>query len=115
MDARVRPFKSRPVAALLILLAMMFGGAIDAAACEPEFSETTASAVYQADDEQDKTSKPIEQHGACVHGHCHHGSQSIAVFTEMPASHPTLLVLLWRTDILLKPYPGDPLRRPPRA
>ena len=67
----------RPLAALFLLLAVLLGGTVEAAACEP-----AAVAFEQVDissdggDEQNPSGK-TDQHGVCSHGHCHHCAQYI--------------------------------------
>ena len=68
---------ARRFAALLLLLGVMLGGAVDAIACEPA-SEITAINAADAEPLGQKQLPDDERHGDCIHGHCHHGGQLVA-------------------------------------
>jgi hypothetical protein len=102
------------LAALLLLLGVMVGGTVDAVACEPT-AEITAVAAAPADTGAPEQLPDDDRHGACVHGHCHHGAQQVppvaaaedlAIVADRPAppGEPRL------TSIT-----PDSLKRPPRA
>jgi len=106
------------IAALLLLLGIVLGGAVDAAACEPdkEFAAVTAIVADTPADSGTRDEAPAkERHGECVHGHCHHGAQQVpsqvaqvdspTVSVEHPVSGESVLVSL----------PPGSLKRPPRA
>jgi len=108
------PLRSaRRFAAVFLLLGVMLGGAVDAIACEPTTEMTVAAA--SSDPGGHEQVPDSDRHGACVHGHCHHGTQQvpqmvtaellpIAVTLPVPSGEPRL------TSIT----PGS-LKRPPRA
>ena len=58
---------ARRFAALLLLLGVMLGGAVDAIACEPA-SEITAINAADAEPLGQKQLPDDERHGDCVHG-----------------------------------------------
>ena len=105
---------ARRFAALLLLLGVMLGGAVDAIACEPsnEITAVAAEAVEQGNHEQVPDD---ERHGDCVHGHCHHGAQQVtgaAFHADMlprRAEHQPL------DEQRLASITLDSLQRPPRA
>jgi len=75
MQLRLSTLTFRPFAALLILVALLMGSAIDAAACEPEFvAHAQVEVAVDGADEQGSDSDD-QDHAVCAHGHCHHGTQ----------------------------------------
>lgn len=116
---RTRPSSSifAPLAGLVLALAILLGGAVDAAACE---SEVNAASVCTVDHEQvahddaDHGDRDGErdQHGTCAHGHCHHGSQHVRALTGSNSvrisvgAHPPFAgaaILQAESDILTQP------------
>lgn len=87
MAFRLRLGSARRFAALFLLLGVMLGGAVDAVACEPR---TEIAVVVAADSADTGNHQPLpdnDRHGACIHGHCHHGAQQvpqIAVAEDLP-------------------------------
>lgn len=65
----------RPLAALFLLLAVLLGGAIEAAACESEPVAFEQVDISSHDGGDQNPSGKTEQHGVCSHGHCHHSPQ----------------------------------------
>lgn len=72
-----------PLVVLLMLVAMIFATAADAAACGSEVAPGDAAAWIAADEgpatsdvdgDQGDPEVPADQHGVCGHGHCHHGA-----------------------------------------
>lgn len=106
----------RAFAALLLLVAVILGGAIDAAACEPELQASSFVDVHAAEQDQDTQDQgTADDDGACVHGHCHHGAQSLAKYDLVPsvlfiAEVPTAV-----DQTNLVPVVGSTPKRPPRA
>jgi len=105
---------ARRFAALLLLLGIVFGGSVDAAACESadEIAEITALVSDHSGEQQ---LPDHSRHGACTHGHCHHGAQHVPP-------------IIFQTDPLLAHAEYTPsgerrlgsiipacLKRPPRA
>ncbi|HLV08328.1 MAG TPA: hypothetical protein VKY80_11700 [Croceibacterium sp.] len=117
MLADVRFAAGRSVAVLLLLLAMVLGGAIEAAACEPEIAIASASASFDlnADADENQPDGQPDQHGFCAHGHCHHGSQAIANNAQMSAYEWTFVLPAGVPDRALEPVVTDTPNRPPRA
>lgn len=79
---RARPSSGifAPLAGLLLALAILLGGAVDAVACESEANTASVCTVdYEHADHGDREGEP-DQHGTCPHGHCHHGSQHVRAF-----------------------------------
>ena len=108
----------RPLAALLLVLVVMFGGALDAAACASPTSSFGQVAV--SDDASPADERTDDQTGTdavCFHGnchHCHHGAQpdrlsaDVAVETP-PAAHFGVAVSPLSSAELLS------FKEPPRA
>ena len=107
----------RRFAALLLMLGVLLGGAVDAIACEPATeAATSVTSVALSESQGGDHQQPKSDHdGVCIHGHCHHGAsavQAVAVPADVPAydaDHP-----LPREHRLASIVP-DTLKRPPRA
>ena len=67
----------RPLAALFLLLAVLIGGTIEAAACEFEPAAFEQLDISSNDGDDPSPGDSTAKHGVCAHGHCHHGAQSI--------------------------------------
>ena len=106
--------------ALLLVVAALLGGSVDAIACEP-VAEAAISATEAMPPNADVTHGDEQQvpederHGACIHGHCHHGVANVHSVAP-PADR-----LIARVDHrptgehrLASITPVSP-RRPPRA
>ena len=101
MTTSYRRLVLHPFVVLLMLVAMVFVTAADAAACGAEVapgstpvlaSLDSASASSAATDEVPGDSDaPTEQHGMCGHGHCHHGASFAS--TVQKDSVPHLVVV----------------------
>ncbi|HEY6815614.1 MAG TPA: hypothetical protein VI168_08760 [Croceibacterium sp.] len=114
MVLRLRLGSARRFAALLLLLGVMLGGAVDAIACEPT-AEIAAVEAASADPGSHEQLPDDDRHGACVHGHCHHGAQQvpqIAAAEDLPivADQPVP-----SREHRLASITPDLLKRPPRA
>ncbi|WP_162814837.1 hypothetical protein [Erythrobacter aureus] len=125
MTTSYRRLVLKPFIVLLMLVAMVFVTAADAAACGaevmPEASavlidgngDTVASASI-ADEEPGGDSAPTEQHGVCNHGHCHHGASFAAPVQKTSVMHEPVLLVSAPPMVLVSSV-SDRLRRPPRA
>ena len=105
---------ARRFAALVLLLGVMLGGAVDAIACEPT-TEMTAVAAHAADTDSGEQVPDTDRHGACVHGHCHHGAQQVpqvATAEELPLVAAPPVPSGERRLTSISP---SSLKRPPRA
>ena len=101
MTTSYRRLVLHPFVVLLMLVAMVFVTAADAAACGAEVapgstpvlaSLDSASASSAATDEVPGDSDaPTEQHGMCGHGDCHHGASFAS--TVQKDSVPHLVVV----------------------
>jgi len=106
----------RGFAALLLLVGVMLGGAIDAAACEPELQASSFVDVHASEQDQDTQDQgTADDDGACVHGHCHHGTSSLAKMQDIAAVGFTAAVPIATTQSGLVPVIGNTPKRPPRA
>ena len=104
----------RRFAVLLLLLGVMFGGAVDAVACEPAF-KTTAVAALEHEQRAPQESPDDQRHGDCVGNHCHHGAPTIPLLaeqSELPIMQGGHLV---SGDSPLDSITADFPERPPRA
>lgn len=107
----------RRFAALLLMLGVLLGGAVDAIACEPETeAATSVTSVVVGEGQGGDHQQPKGDHdGVCIHGHCHHGVsavQSVAALTDLPAYHADHPLPRERHLASIVP---DALKRPPRA
>lgn len=103
--------------ALLLLVAILLGGSVEAVACEPAPSAAT-SAVFADQDmgsENDAPGGQSENHGLCAQGHCHHGPQALAETSPAVAIQPTDEVRSAFLENTLDARVTDALKRPPRA
>lgn len=110
------PFaRSRPLLALLLLLSVMIGGAVEAAACEPEWGHSTDVSSHVDGGDRQNSDQKRETHGTCVHGHCHHWPQFMrdepapSTIAASSAPHQGL------AEARLTAIEGDTPKRPPRA
>lgn len=104
--------------ALLLLLAVLLGGAVEAMACEPAVSAAPYTAVaFDLDDglADDAAGGQSEQHALCPHGHCHHGPQTFADSAPISLSQTVGGVRPVGRENKLEPRITDTLKRPPRA
>lgn len=82
MTYRLRLWTIRPLAAMLLVLALLVGGAVDAAACEFEDASQGSTSIAMADEQADESPTRDDEprhdgDSGCVHGHCHHGAHSL--------------------------------------
>lgn len=118
----LRPVALRPLAILLALVILVFATVADAATCgtEPAFSSDAEimTFVHQAEaqggDDPGNTDAPVEQHGVCAHGHCHHGSNVENVVADVESPRP-LTVHLAARFARLPSVEREILSPPPRA
>ena len=125
MTVSYRRLVLNPFIVLLMLVAMVFVSAADAAACGAEVMPEapavlidgnggSVASAADAVEEPDDDAAPAEQHGVCNHGHCHHGASFAAPVQKTAAMHePALLVSA--PPMVLVSSVSDRLRRPPRA
>ena len=123
MTSCYRRLVLHPFAVLLLLVAMMFVTAADAAACGAEVAPgssvawttaDTAHAAAEPDGDQNDTGAPAEQNGMCGHGHCHHGATFFGEVQKSRLLHSPV-ILAPSAPVVLASDVGDRLRRPPRA
>ncbi len=123
MTSSYRRLVLHPLTVLLLLVAMVFATAADAAACGGEVapasatSWTTADAGHAAsepDKDQDDTGAPAEQHGMCTHGHCHHGASFAGEVPKYQLPHPPVILAPSVHAVLVSDV-SDRVKRPPRA
>ena len=67
----------RMLAALLLLFAVVFGGASDAVACDDVGAslERAVESIEASPAPEKKNSEEAQQHALCAHGHCHNVAQ----------------------------------------
>lgn len=123
MTSSYRHIVLHPFAVLLLLVAMVFVTAADAAACGAEVAPGTSVAwnatdadhtASEPDQEQDDTGSPAEQHGVCGHGHCHHGANFAGGIQERQLSYPPA-ILAPPAPVVLASAVSYQLKRPPRV
>lgn len=123
MTSSYRRLVLQPFVILLLLVAMVFVTAADAAACGAEVAPgsslgwTTASASHAAsepDEDQDDRGAPAEQHGMCGHGHCHHAATFFGEVQKSRLLHSPV-IFAPSAPVVLASDVGDRLKRPPRA
>jgi hypothetical protein len=107
----------RRFAALLLLLGVLLGGAVDAIACEPATEAAAAVTKVTVGERQSGDDQlPRSDHGGvCTHGHCHHGVsafQPVAAWADVTVYHEDHPLPRERHLASIVP---DSLERPPRA
>lgn len=98
-----------------MLIAIAFGGAVEAIACSPEVDASVSIAFVDKQAPTEDENRSTDQHAVCAHGHCHHGQQATA--TPMNAAQTmagSMGALLSNDDYLTDTEPNL-LKRPPRA
>ncbi len=83
----------RTLAALLLLFAVIFGGASDAVACDDVGTsvEQASQFVDTSPAPEKNSSDDAQQHALCAHGHCHNVAQldrGVALEAEQLAPDP---------------------------
>lgn len=92
----------------------MLGGAVDAIACEPTTEMTVVAA--SADHGSDQRLPDNDGHGgACVHGHCHHGTQQVPQMVTVEDLPIVAALPSPSGGRRLTPITPEALKRPPRA
>jgi hypothetical protein len=81
-----QPFlRFRALATMLLFVAALLVGSVDAVACEPEIEQSRTALVVGIDSDQAPAKSPDQKGGdACVHGHGHAGSQALATVDSLP-------------------------------
>jgi hypothetical protein len=106
---------SQAVVGLLVLIAIAFGGAVEAVACSPEVDASVSIAFFQDQAPAEDENQSGDQHAVCAHGHCHHGQQALTIPTNAAQTLAgSMLVLLSRDDVRTDTEPNL-LKRPPRV
>lgn len=96
------------------MMGVLLGGAIDAAACEPEsqtISLVDANVGQQHQDSQDAG----HGEGVCVHGHCHHCAQNAVRTAAVDAVMFLAAAPVAADQAILLSIVGSSLKRPPRV
>lgn len=124
MTSSYRRLVLHPVVVLLMLVAMVFATAVDAAECGAELAPGNSATLIAvdaaptvsaaADEDRDDSGAPAEQHGVCGHGHCHHGA-SFAQSVQRNAILHAPVVLVAMPSAALTSDLSNQLRRPPRV
>lgn len=118
----LRPVALRPLAILLALVMLVFATVADAATCgseqafsgDKEMMTFVHEAEAQGGDDPGNSNAPVEQHGVCAHGHCHHGSNVENVVADVESPSP-LTVHLAVCFARLPSVEHEILSPPPRA
>lgn len=123
MTRNYRQLVLHPFVVLLLLVAMVFVTAADAAACGAEVapgsttSWTSADpghAASEPDEDQDAKGAPAEQNGMCGHGHCHLGASFASEVLKYQLPHPPV-ILAPSAHAVLASDVSNRVKRPPRA
>lgn len=104
----------RALAMMVLFVTAMLVGSVDAVACAPEI-EPARSALVIVDADHAPAKGHGERGDACVHGHCHGGSQVLASSEPLPMSEPLRSVYNSVEPSGLGPPPSLTDERPPRA
>lgn len=111
-----RPISAfRPLAALLLLLSVLLGGAIDAAACTPEQPMLEQVDLSTSDGSQPDSGDRTDKHAVCAHGHCHHGAQMIGSVSEAEHMPAATVPHFGRPLAGVGQRLAGPIKEPPRA
>ena len=115
MQLRFSALNFRPLAALLILAALLLGSSVDAAACGSEFTaHAQVEAAADGSSQQGSGSKD-KKHAVCAHGHCHHGSQIIGGTDASDGATTTPSIHFVAPQGGLTPTASSLPKPPPRA
>jgi hypothetical protein len=110
------PFpRFRALTVMLLFVAALLVGSIDAVACEPEIEQNQTAFVTTADADDAPAKGHNERGDACVHGHCHAGSQVLASSDPLPISEPLRSAYNPVEPSALGPPLSNTDERPPRA
>jgi hypothetical protein len=106
----------RAIAVVLLFAAALLAGSVDAVACEPELENSEISFVVAKVGDQSPSKSHSERGGdACVHGHCHAGSQVLASSDPLPTVEPLRTAYNPVEPSALGPPVSHTDERPPRA
>lgn len=115
MQLRFSALNLRPLAALLILVALLMGSAVDAAACEPEFvAHAQVELTADGSGDQEPAGKD-KKHGVCAHGHCHHVFQAVDPTADTGPVIATRLILFGSNQPNLRGTLSSLPKPPPQA
>ncbi len=102
------------VVGLLVLIAVAFGGAVEAVACSPEVDASVSIAFVQDQAPVEDENQSGDQHAICAHGHCHHGQQAMVVPMNAAQTIAGSMLVLLSNDADRSDTEPNLLRRPPR-
>lgn len=102
------------LALILLVFGVLFVGSVDAVACGPA-TEAAAVEVVAVDQTGSKQEPDNDRHGACLHGHCHHGAQQVPPLAAQVEALFVLVVHQPSGELRLASITPDSLKRPPRA
>jgi hypothetical protein len=109
-----RSFRQASVG-VLVLIATMFGGAIEATACGTELDMSISVEFVDLQSPTKEENRSVDQHGVCAHGHCHHGQHATAIHTKVSQTMTGSIGVLLSNDDYLTDTDPNLLKRPPRA
>lgn len=124
MTTSYRRLVLHPFVVLLMLVAMVFAAAADAAACGAEVApgstpvlvslDSASASSAAADEDLGDSGAPAEQHGVCGHGHCHHGASFVGAVQTDSVPHSVVVPDAPPAETLASNI-TERLKRPPRA
>ena len=113
MTRRRSPSAFRPLAALFLMLCVLLGGSIEAAACEPAAAFEQIDIVSSDGDEPSPGEETV-QHGVCAHGHCHHSAQFIESQSDTALMAAAMATHFGLTSTGLGQTKSKLIKEPPR-
>lgn len=98
-----------------MLIAIAFGGAVDAVACSPELISSVSAAFVDDQAPTEDENRSAGKDAVCAHGHCHEGQQATATPTNAAQTMAGSMGASIANDDYLSDSGPNLLKRPPRA
>lgn len=104
----------RAIALLLLFVAALVGGSVDAVACSSVVENSGTVISHDGDKGDHETKGQSDEGGICMHGHCHPGWQLASGVGEFAARGLPRAVYAFRDASTRASLISDPPEDPPR-